>query len=264
MSQETELFTDAELELMQDELEGETETPAEIEETVAIDEEPVEAVQEPAEEVIEEDAATAIEEAPLPSSGRYQEVAMTETVPPEYQSRLDALAAKFDESEIDINEYLKERALVDRAVTTFQINEAAEQKFYNSWMDAQDNFLNDNRQYANNAILFGALDTAVKEVQADPRSRGLTPAQVIAAADFLVKDSFGLKPEARQEPRQEVKPVKPGNLPPNIPTLNTIPASAPNDTGVDPFSAVDRLTGDAKEAAIAKLSPEQYEAYLRS
>jgi hypothetical protein len=199
---------------------------------------------------------------PFITEGRYADVVMTDTVPPELAAQLDELARRFDESEIDITEFLKIRAVIDRQVTSYQILEANQQRQYNSWMDAQDNFFTDHREYVDNDIMYGALDTAVKKVNADPRSKGLTPAEVMRAADYLVKDSFGMSVEPRQQaPRQATQRAT--NTLPNLQTLGNIPTSAQNDTGSDPFSAIDRLQGDAREAALGKLSPEQYDAYLR-
>jgi hypothetical protein len=203
-----------------------------------------------------------VELEPLEATGRYAEVTMTETVPAALEEKLSSLAKQFDESEIDITEFLKQRAIIDRQITTFQIEEANSQKAYNSWMDAQDNFLNANRHYSN-PVLYGALDTAVKEINADPRSRGMSPAEIMAAADYLVKDSFGQKP-ASEQTQTQAPAVKPTNTLPSVPTLTNIPASSMNDTGNDPFSVIERLTGDAKEAAVERLTPEQYAAYLKS
>lgn len=269
------LFTDAEKAMMSEDgsvseeeiTEDEHfEEPAPVVEEIVTQQEAVEApnddapIPEPTPEIIE--APTALEQ-----SDRYKEVTMTETVPPELDAALANIAKKFDDSEIDITEYLKQRALIDRQITTYQIEEANSQKAYNSWMDAQDVFMNENRHYVENKILYGALDSAVQEVKADPRSRGLTPTQIIAAADYLVRDSFGQsqKVEQKQETQKpELKIVKPHNVLPNVPTLANIPASSQNDTGTDPFSAIERLSGDAREAAVARLTPDQYEAYLRA
>lgn len=218
-----------------------------------------------AEHTPENEVAGSAEEKPAIRSDRYPDVVMTDTVPPELEIQLNALAARFDESEIDITQFLKERAAIDRQITQYQIQEANQQRTYNSWMDAQDAFLTENRQYINNNIMYGALDTAVREIQADPRSKGMSPSQIMLAADYLVKDSFGIKQETKQPSvKQEEKPkFKPNELP-SVPTLSTIPASSQNETGIDPFSAIDRLTGDAKEAALLRLTPEQYESYLRA
>lgn len=208
-----------------------------------------------------------IEDAEPVVSDRYKEVTMTDTVPPELEEAAAVIAKKFDDSEIDITEYLKQRALIDRQIVNFQIEEANQQKAYNSWMDAQDTFLTENRHYLENAVLFSALDKAVIEVKADVRSRGLSASQIMAAADYLVRDAFNQeqKPAKTVETKKaEAKPAKPTNTLPNLPTLDRIPASSQNDTGTDPFSAIERLQGDAKEAAVAKLSKEQFEQYLAS
>jgi len=206
------------------------------------------------------------EEKVFESSDRYREVTMTDTVPPELEAAAAELAKKFDDSDIDITEYLKQRATIDRQIMTYQIEEANAQKQYNAWMDAQDQFMHDNSHYEENRVLYGALDNAVIEIKNDPRSKGLTPTQILHAADYLVRDIFGAKGEAQEgKKRQDVdKAVRETNVAPTLPTLDKVPSSAANSTGQDPFSAIERLTGDAKEAAVARLSKEQYAQYLAS
>lgn len=203
---------------------------------------------------------------PLEATFRYPEVALTDTVPAELATQLSNIEKKLEEGELDVSQYMNQRALIDRQITAFQIKEAQEQRAYNNWMDAQDTFLSQNRQYIDSKILYGALDKAVQEVQSDIKYKSYTPLQVLVAADGMVKSAFGVKSEKEVQSTKSVvndKQTKPSNTLPNIPTLSNVPASSANVVGDDPFSSIDRLTGDLKEAALAKLSPEQYDAYLK-
>lgn len=270
MATDDNLLTDAELAMLDEDGAVYDDDEAELIEGIEQEEVAEEVQEEPSEEAPEEEYEEEAEELePLQGSERYVEVTMTDTVPPALERAALELAKRFDDSEIEITEYLKERAIIDKQIMAYQIEEANEQKQYNAWMDAQDSFMNDNRHYTENKILFGALDSAVAEIKADPRSRGMSPEQIIGAADYLVRDAFG-QPQrtvAIEEPRQrkaELKAVKQTNTVPSLPTLDRIPASVANDTGNDPFSAIERLTGDAKEAAVARLSKEEYQRYLAS
>lgn len=281
-SQETgnELLTDAEKEFLKEE-EGaqtpETKEEPTVETDPAVNEEPVVEETKQEEQQTETDTEPEIEEKeeeepeqdPLPQTFRYDEVAMTDTVPDDLKQKLDALDAEMEEGEMDVIKYMNQRSQIEKQITAFQIQEANEQKEFNKWMDVQDAFLSANRQYVDNKILNGALDSALKEIQADPRAKGLNVQQIFAAADYLVKSTLGGLTE-EQKPannkKEEVpaeKQSKPANTLPDIPTLTNVPASNANDTGVDPFAAIDRLVGAEKEAALAKLTESQLEAYLK-
>lgn len=269
------LLTDAERAAMQDD----DVTDAIEKEVVAeltADDEPLAASTEeeqPAEEAPAEADSEVVEEVvpeplpPLEATFRYPNVALTDTVPDSYAQALQNIERQFNDGELEIAAYMAQRTAIDRQITAYQIQEAQQQRDYNQWMDAQDSFLENNRNYTENRVLMGALDSAVRAVQDDARSKGLTPAQILAAADYLVKDSLGMQAQPKpQQPagKPELKIVKPNNSLPNVPTLSNVPAASANETGSDPFASIDRLTGDARESALAKLSPEQYDAYLRA
>lgn len=269
MSQET-LLTEAEKQALVED-EAVVEVPIE-----PVEESPIEPVVE--EEVVvppvEEETIVAPEpeqiqpqvNEPIEPGFRYPNVALTDTVPAELNNSLLELKGKFDQGDIDVTEYMTERSVIDRQVTAYQIQEAAGHKNYNEWMDAQDVFMADNRQYLESKARYGALNAEVTDIQSDPKSRFMTPMQIITKAHENVIKAFGppaVAPVIPVVPAPSVA-VKPNNPLPTTPTLTNIPASSANEITSNPFASIDSLQGEAKEAAVRKLSPEQYEAYLRS
>lgn len=59
------------------------------------------------------------------------------------------------------------------------------------------------------------------------------------------------------------KPKKPKEDRPDLKTLGNIPQAQDEDTGKDPFAALDALEGESYEEALEKLSPAQRDAYLK-
>ena len=107
-------------------------------------------------------------------------------------------------------------------------------------------------------LLFGALNSAVSQLETD--KPGLTGIQLLIEADKIVRSVFG----GRSKPTETVpkKDEKPPVEIPDIKTLGDIPASAKNDTS-DQWSVLDKLTGKAYEKVLNRLTPAQWEEYLK-
>jgi len=111
--------------------------------------------------------------------------------------------------------------------------------------------------------MFGALGEAVKAVSADPKFANATGMAILIEADKAVRGLFNMeapKPKDKEPDKPVVKPATPR---PDIKTLANVPNSERQETTADPFTALDRLTGDAYERALERLSVEQRAEYER-
>jgi len=74
--------------------------------------------------------------------------------------------------------------------------------------------------------------------------------------------SFGelLRGPGKEKVIDIAKGKPPAPLPDHV-TLGDIPAAGAEDVGDDPYSALDKLSGEAYEAALERLTPQQKDAY---
>lgn len=115
-------------------------------------------------------------------------------------------------------------------------------------------------------LRFATLDVAVRIVANDQENQELSVAEILEKAYELCVEQGTLPARGGDKPQDKV-PAKPAAAPrkPAPPTLAKIPASAPTDTSDGSrFAYIDRITDpDKREAAFAKLSPADQEAYLQ-
>jgi len=112
-------------------------------------------------------------------------------------------------------------------------------------------------------VMFAALNAQVKALGQDAANVKQKPHWFLEEADRLVRDRFAI---GAKTPTGE----KPGGKKPTAPdlsklpkTLANIPAAELPDTGNAEFAHLDKLDGMDLEMALAKLSPEQEERYLK-
>ncbi len=200
-----------------------------------------------------------------------EELKLEEQTPPELKAKLDDLKAKYDEGELSIHDYTDQRDAINRQI--YRHNSALEAAAREEavWKKEQLYFLKHRPEYlpgqqadaagkvrAN--ALFGALSEMVKSLSQDDANSGLSGMQLLVKADGIVKEAFGLKKVAKApEKPSEQKPAAPL---PDHKTLSDIPAAGRNDTMDDAFAQLDKLSGEAYETALERLSPEQRDAYL--
>ena len=117
------------------------------------------------------------------------------------------------------------------------------------------------------------LNEAHKRVKALHGLLGSEPKFTEPAAGFLGSEPKFAEPSARPTGavlRTAAKLVSDPNNPSRKPPLDAVPktlaqvpgSDGPGDVDGNEFSDVDRLTGDAMEAAIAKMSPAQRDRYM--
>jgi hypothetical protein len=113
-------------------------------------------------------------------------------------------------------------------------------------------------------MLYGAFGKAVVRAGADPKYVNAPGMAVLIAADKAVRTAFGIPAPGKKAAAAAAAPVedkgKPPAQKPDVKTLGAVPAAAPNSTE-DGFSAIDKLTGEAYEAALERMTQEQRDAY---
>lgn len=199
------------------------------------------------------------------------ELKLEEVIPPELKQQMDELEAKYDEGDMSIHDYTAARDKVNRQIYKHNAGLEADARSEIAWKKEQLHFLKNRPEYlpgqqadaagkvrAN--ALFGALSEMVKSLSQDDANSGLSGMQLLVKADGIVKEAFGLKKVAKApEKPSEQKPAAPL---PDHKTLSDIPAAGRNDTMDDAFAQLDKLSGEAYETALERLSPEQRDAYL--
>jgi hypothetical protein len=192
-----------------------------------------------------------------------------EVVPDDLKNDLDALKSKYDEGDMSIHEYTEARDAINRKIYKHNAGLEAEAKTEIIWKKEQFHFLKNRPEYlpgqqaeATGKIranaLFGALSETIKSLSQDEANANLSGMQLLVKADGIVKDAFGLK----QKPVEKKEEKKPPAPLPDHKTLSDVPAAGKNDTADDAFSQLDKLTGEAYEEALERLTPEMRDAYL--
>lgn len=191
------------------------------------------------------------------------ELPALDTVPEEIQDKLDELDEKFDAEEITRAEYNKERDAINRNIVMQNIQTREAAKSALTWEKEQAHFLKATPIYLEKTLkgsaMFGALGEAVKALGADSKYSSATGIELLIAADKAVKEAFGI---TETPPAAKVEP-KPAAPLPTHKTLGDIPPAAPNSTD-GAWAGLDKLSGEAYEAALEKLTPEQQSRYLAS
>jgi hypothetical protein len=193
-----------------------------------------------------------------------------DTVSPEIQAKLDELDTKYDAGELDLKTYNKQRDTLNRQVNLENVKTLAAARDQKIWEKEQAHFLRNRPEYIDKSMkgnaLFGALGEAIRTLNNDPKFAGATGIELLIAADQAVKESFDMSPKKpeKKEPEPKKKEVverKPAATIPEVKTLADVPNAAANPTE-SWASALDKLQGEAYEAALEKLSPEQRDRYL--
>jgi hypothetical protein len=201
----------------------------------------------------------------------------------EIEAKMTALDTKFEDGDIKLAEYNKERAEYVESLTEMkmfgkinaQVQKAAQEK---GWKDSQADFFNNNQEYANERIKNIAFVDAVNRLLTTEVSKKMTDAQIFEAAkkecDAVFyptgrhkagsdnnTDAKG-KDAVAEEKRKAIEAAKKTEVDKaaGIKTLSNV-SIAEGNQGDDKFDVIDRLTGEAYENAVAKLSDSERAAY---
>lgn len=193
-------------------------------------------------------------------------------------ARTDEIAEKFKAGDISADEFISEsnkisaeRAELDGVRTEARIAARMnEQNAAHQWRRAVKGFMKEVKasegiDYAGKPLLNGALDIKVKELAAAQENADKPASWFLKEAHRQVKEELGLGAAKKGEGGGQKKGEK-ARKPPTaaLPkTLAQVPGGdGPGDVGGDEFAELDRLTGEAYEMALAKLSPAQRQRYL--
>lgn len=248
---------------------------------------------EDAEEEKEDDAASGQEE-PQASESAVEDTETQDTfhpvyqapLPTDFQARVEALmgaqadlAKGYDEGDFDLSEFQRrqralneeEWALRSAALKAEMAREQQQQGLAQRWAWEQEAYFRkaENRVFRDDPVVSHAYEGALKLLAADENNAQRD-------MDWFLEEAGRLSREKLRSLAETLVPASPattrgnGSGKPAVtrpratpPTLGGIPAAAMPDPGGDEFGHLDRLTGIDAERALAKLSPDQLERYLR-
>lgn len=213
-----------------------------------------------------------IDKSKLPQPGE-------EVIPDEVKTKLADLQTRYDDGDIKLPEFIQERDVLNRQIVAHNsaLNERAKEAAISelTWQAEQSAFFKARPEYEfkkdgspKGKAMFGALTHLVRELDSDPANNGLSGMALLIKADKIVKSSFAVeKKEDKKEDKtketndKKKEVVKPPAKVPEDKTLAEIPASRENVIG-SWATALDQLEGEAYEAALERLTPEQRDRYL--
>lgn len=194
------------------------------------------------------------------------ELPISTEVPEALATRLTDLEDKFADAEITQKDYQTQRDAVNRDIIISQIGSRDAARADKVWEKEQAHFLDSRPDYLAKDLkgnaMFGVLGEAVKAVSNDPKFANASGMAILMEADKAVRGLFG-SPAPATATAPVVPAVKPAAARPDVKTLANVPAAAAESTTGDPFAPIDRLTGEAYEKALERLSPEQRAEYER-
>lgn len=197
----------------------------------------------------------------------------------EISAEIKALDEQFEEGDIALSEYNAKREEALAAKLRIQMYEdisqqVAQQTIENHWKAAQADFFSENAEYFDNAILNAAYVHAVNKLLASDEGKAMSDRMLLLKAKEQVDEALGRTSKATDDgkvkdiederaKRKAIADAKraeadkgKGNV-----TLDKVPAS--KGTHEDRFDALDKLTGEDFENAVAALTDADREAYER-
>lgn len=189
------------------------------------------------------------------------------------QEQKDELADKFENGEYSVRDYQteldklnKQERQVELDLHKAQIaNEMSQQQLRNAFLADASAFMA-GTIYEKSVVAFNALDAAVIEAAKDPASANLSNQQIMEKAHAQVmKDPLLAMAFSGAAPKPDTKqPAKPAASKPQPPlTLAHVPAAEINSSE-GRFAVIDKISDPEQlQAAIAKLPPQERDAYLR-
>jgi hypothetical protein len=263
-------LSEEEISAMEEELGEDTGVEAEADDAEEVEDEQEAAAGDDADEVVEPEVEAKADE-PEPKV-EVEAAPVAEAAPSaldKLESELAEVKKQFDDGDISIDEYIDAKSALDRKIVKAELKaELAQEAASKSWEQSQSDFLGQH-DYLRDEVVYGAFAMQVNKLLADPKSASLTDEALLAAAKAKVDAAFGRKPGEPEPPKGESpirKAKKDAADTSKIPiTLQGIPAAAPpDDVDGNRFAYLDRLSGEAFEAAISKLSDDDRNRWARS
>lgn len=196
-----------------------------------------------------------------------------------------ALKQKFKDGEIEFDEFdearsiiLEERIRLDKAAWKAEISqEMNAQTAEQQWESTVNGYLNSVKteiDYLKDTEKAADFDQFVKVLAANPANQDKSMEWFLQEGHRRVKVLHGIESAPVKDDKQDTttqKDDKAGKPNPRKPPLDAAPknlSQVPGSDGPgdvqDEFSDIDRLEGEAFEAALAKLTPAQRERYLQA
>ena len=203
----------------------------------------------------------------------------------EIEAKMSALHSKLEDGDITMAAYYKDLAEYVEALTEIkmfekinaQVQKAAAEK---GWKDAQADFYRTNPEYSTERIKNVAFVDAVNRLLAAEESKIMTDAQIFEAAkkecdavfhpeapqkaddetDVSIEEKRKAA-DAAEEKRAAIEAAKKAEAAKaaEVKTLSKVPVSEGNQD--DKYDAIDKLTGEAYENAVAKMSDAERAIY---
>lgn len=245
----------------------------------------------------EEPAPAAAAEVVKPTAkAQPQPVTFTAELPADYDAQVKAigddkaaLSAKLREGEIDVAEYqvqmdaINDRrlALAEAKMKADLARDMSQQSAEAMWKQTVESFIAENPKnggidYAKNRTANVALDAYVRQLANDPNNNDKSMLWFLEKADSLVEADLSFvrqKPAAPETPPAVAKPNAEPAAASRKPPISAAPTTlapvpggqGPGDPGHEgEFDAVLRLSGEALELAVAKMTTEQRERFAKA
>lgn len=192
------------------------------------------------------------------------------------EKRRDAIAQEFEDGDKTAREFQAANRLLDKEeneldwlVRKADLSvETTKAQAEASWYKSTEAFLADHPEIMKNELVYNAFDAVVRQVTADKANHGLSDHKQLEKAHAIWAESLGIKVEAAPAPKGKTDPKAPAKPKRDLPPiLAGVPAATASETDDGKYAALDRLMETdplAYEAALAKMSPTESDAYLAS
>lgn len=187
----------------------------------------------------------------------------------QYEEKIKALDEQLDSGKLDFDEYKKELMALERERTKDLVKqEISRSKVEDTWKAEQDEFFSENDYLKGNKIVYDAFAREVNDLLGQKEWANKPGPDILNKAKETIDQAFGIKPE-KPKPKEKtdgqkaVDKAKQSRAKKAAPkTLKDVPAADGNTDGA--FEHLDNLEGPALEAAVAKMTPEEQEAWAES
>lgn len=192
------------------------------------------------------------------------------------ETQRDEIAQKFEDGDMTAREFQAENRKLDKQdndldwlVRKAELSaETTQAQTEATWYKSTSDFLADHPEIMKNELVYNAFDAVVRKITGDKANHGLSDRKQLEKAHAEWAEALGITVDPAAKPAADKKPAVAAkakrDLPPN---LGTVPAATASETDDGKYAALDRLIETdplAYEAALAKMTPAESDAYLAS
>lgn len=192
------------------------------------------------------------------------------------ETQRDEIAQKFEDGDMTAREFQAENRKLDKQdndldwlVRKAELSaETTQAQTEATWYKSTSDFLADHPEIMKNELVYNAFDAVVRKITGDKANHGLSDRKQLEKAHAEWAEALGITVDPAAKPAADKKPAPAAkgkrDLPPN---LGTVPAATASETDDGKYAALDRLIETdplAYEAALAKMTPAESDAYLAS